>query len=233
MFINAAYQLGPEHPFPAAPKCAWDTLKWAAANAKSFGADPSLGFVVGGTSSGGTLTAVLTHLARDEKLLPPLTGQYLAIPLLLAPAVVPEKYKKFYHSYEQNKNAPVLPQAALDMFTKAYQPDEHDPLYVPLNHPKGHADLPPAYFQVCGLDPLRDDALIYEMVLREEYGIETKLDIYPGLPHGFWTFFPKLKSADKFRGDMVECMGWLLGRKPEMYKISNSGNKIRHYRSKL
>jgi acetyl esterase/lipase len=231
--INAAYQLGPKHTFPAAPKSAWDVLKWAAVNAKSFGADPSLGFVVGGTSSGGTLANVLTHLAQEEKLSPPLTGQYLAIPLLITPAVVPEKYKKFYLSYEQNKNAPVLPQAALDMFTRAYQPDEHDPLYAPFNHPKGHADLPPAYFQVCGLDPLRDDALIYERVLREEYGIATRLDIYPGLPHGFWASFPMLKSADKFRKDIVEGMGWLLGRKPEMDKIRNSDSKIHDYRSKM
>ena len=220
MCISAAYQLGPQHPFPAAPKSAWDSLKWAAANAKSFGADPSLGFVVGGTSAGGNLTAVLSHLARDEKLSPPLTGQYLSIPALLPPAVVPEKYKEFHLSSEQNKSAPILPQAAIDMFMKGYQPDEHDPLYVPFNHPKGHADLPPAYFQVAGLDPLRDEALIYERVLRDEYGIKTKLDMYPGLPHGFWLFFTMLKSAEKFRVDMVEGMGWLLGRKPEMDKIS-------------
>jgi hypothetical protein len=42
-------------------------------------------------------------------------------------------------------------------------------LYLELNHPKGYADLPPAYFQICGLDPLRDDALVCERVLKEEY----------------------------------------------------------------
>lgn len=220
--ISAAYQLAPEHPFPAAPKSAWDGLKWAAANAKSFGADPSLGFVVGGTSAGGNLTAVLSHLARDEQLSPPLTGQYLSIPALLPAAVVPDKYKEFYLSYEQNKNAPVLPQAAIDMFERAYKPDEHDPLYVPFNHPKGHAGLPPAYFQVAGMDPLRDEALIYERVLRGEYGIKTKLDVYPGLPHGYWGFFPMLKSSDKFRVDMVQGMGWLLGREPNMEKIKTA-----------
>jgi acetyl esterase/lipase len=217
--ISAAYQLAPEHPFPGAPKSAWDSLRWAAANAKSFGADPSLGFVVGGTSAGGNLSAVLAHLARDEKLSPPLTGQYLSIPALLPPAVVPEKYKEFYLSSTQNENAPVLPKGAIDMFMAAYKPDDYDPLYVPFNNPKGHADLPPAYFQVNGLDPLRDEALIYERVLREEYGIKTKLDMYPGLPHGFWGFFPMLKASDQFRIDMVEGMGWLLGRKPEMDKI--------------
>jgi hypothetical protein len=34
------------------------------------------------------------------------------------------------------------------------------------------------------MGPLRDHALIYNRVLREEYGIATKLDLYPGLrPH--------------------------------------------------
>ena len=219
MCISAAYQLAPEYPFPGAPKSAWDGLRWAAANARSLGADPSLGFVVGGTSAGGNITAVLAHLARDEKLSPPLTGQYLSIPAVLPSEVVPDKYKDSYLAFEQNKNAPVLPKAAIDMFMRAYQPDAHDPLYVPFNHPKGHADLPPAYFQIAGLDPLRDDGVIYEKVLREEYGIKTKLDMYPGLPHGFWGFFPMLKSSDKFRLDMVEGMGWLLGRKPEMDKV--------------
>ena len=113
--ISAAYQLAPEYTFPAAPKSAWDGLKWAAANAKTLGADPSLGFVIGGTSAGGNLTAVLTHQARDEKLSPPLTGQYMAVPAVLPAAVVPEKYKEFYLSHKQNENAPILPQAVIDM----------------------------------------------------------------------------------------------------------------------
>jgi hypothetical protein len=70
-------------------------------------------------------------------------------------------------------------------------------------------------------------------VLRKEYGIKTKLDIYPGLPYGFDTSFPMLKSADKFRGDIVEDMGWLLGRKLEMDKIRDSDDKIHGYRSKM
>lgn len=80
--------------------------RWAAANAKSWGADPSAGFVVGGTSAGGNISAVLAHVARDENLSPPLTGQYLAIPAVLPQAKIPEKYKQYMHSYEQNENAP-------------------------------------------------------------------------------------------------------------------------------
>ncbi|EXJ75455.1 uncharacterized protein A1O5_02151 [Cladophialophora psammophila CBS 110553] len=90
--VSAGYRLAPEFPFPYAIHDAWDALRWAAKKASSWGADPSAGFVVGGTSAGGNISAILAHLARDEGLSPPLTGQYLAIPAVLPPSVVPEKY---------------------------------------------------------------------------------------------------------------------------------------------
>jgi acetyl esterase/lipase len=217
--ISASYRLAPEFKFPHAPKDSWDCLKWAAANAKSWGADPSKGFVIGGTSAGGNITAVLSHLARDEKLSPPLTGQYLAIPTVLADTRVPEKYKPYFLSYEQNRNAPVLPVAAIDMFMNGYQPNVDDSVYYGVfNHPKGHKDLPPAFFQVDGMDPLRDEAIIYEKVLREECGVKTK-NLYPGLPHGHWGFFPFLKSSEKFRKEQVEGLGWLLGKEPDFSNV--------------
>lgn len=218
--ISASYRLAPEFKFPYAVKDSWDALKWAAENAKSWGADPSVGFIVGGTSAGGNIAAVLSHVARDEGLSPPLTGQYLAIPAILPESKVPEKYKKYFLSYEQNKNAPVLPVAAIDMFMDAYEPDNDDGIwFAAFNHPKGHKDLPAAFFQVDGLDPLRDEGLIYERVLREEYGIKTKLNVYPGLPHGHWGFFPFLKSSSKFRKEQVQGLSWLLGREPDFSKV--------------
>ena len=42
---------------------------------------------------------------------------------------------------------------------------------------KTQTGLPPAYFQVSGVDPLRDEGLLYEKLLREA-GIKTKLDVY-------------------------------------------------------
>lgn len=73
-----------------------------------MGGDPAKGFVIGGISAGGNLAAVISHLYRDEKMSPPLTGIYLSVPILVSPEAVPDKFKHQYLSREQNKNAPIL-----------------------------------------------------------------------------------------------------------------------------
>lgn len=95
--------------------------------------------------------------------------------------------------------------------------DFDSPLMVPWHFRKtanGHARLPPAYIQVCGLDPIRDEGLIYERILREEVGIKTRLDIYPGFGHYFWTNFPQLEMSRQFIHDTLKGMTWLLEQKP-------------------
>ena len=104
------------------------------------------------------------------------------------------------------------------MFMNGYKPDVKDPRYNLIADPKGNRDLPTAAFQIDGLDPLRDEGLIYERILREN-GIKTKLYMYPGLPHGHFGFFPFLEGSNKFRKEQVESMSWLLGKEADMSKV--------------
>lgn len=186
-----------------------------------MGADPSKGFVVGGGSAGGNIAAVLPHLARDAELDSPLTGQYLCVPAIMAlalPESIPEPYRAEYLSHPSVTpcSDPVLkvdPRDPLALSRDILKADLNNPLMVPFHYgksEKGHTDLPPAYFQIAGLDPLRDEALIYERVLREEAGVRTKLDLYPGFGHYFWTNFPRLEQSKQFVRDTVEGMRWLL-----------------------
>ncbi|KAI1858092.1 uncharacterized protein JN550_012848 [Neoarthrinium moseri] len=228
--VNVEYRLAPEHPFPTWINDSWDALQWAAANAASLGADPAgAGFVVGGGSAGGNIAAVLAHVARDSGLSPGLTGQYLCVPAitcLLDPGLVPAAYRAEYLSHPAVTPArdPVLklggdgddPAAGRRMLRRLGA-DPDSPLMVPLHYgrqgERGHRGVPPAYFQVCGLDPLRDEALIYERVLREEAGVRTKVDLYPGLGHYFWTNYPGLEASKKFVEDTVVGVRWLLQQK--------------------
>jgi acetyl esterase/lipase len=77
-------------------------------------------------------------------------------------------------------------------------------------HPTGHKNLPPTYFVIAGADPWRDCGLIYEEILRVENGIKTKLDIFPGLPHGFWGMFPVADFSKRYAEKSKEGFKWLL-----------------------
>ena len=136
----------------------------------------------------------------------------------LSPWDVPDKYRAEYLSHPaitENQD-PVLrtdAKIATSLVTEIVGGDMDSALMVPFHYgktSKGHTGLPPAYLQVAGIDPLRDEALIYERVLREEAGVETRLDLYPFLGHYFWTNFPYLEQSTQFVRDTLEGVRWLL-----------------------
>ena len=95
-------------------------------------------------------------------------------------------------SRHANRDDPVLKTGSIGDVFAMLKPETSSPLFSPLlwadeegRVAMGHKNLPKAYFQVAGMDMLRDDALIYERILREEFGIPTKLDLYAGFGHMF------------------------------------------------
>lgn len=83
---------------------------------QELGIDPKKGYILGGVSAGANLAIVVSHLYRDSKILPPITGQYLSIPPVCDPEALPVKYKDNYLSREQNKDAIILNQKSIDLF---------------------------------------------------------------------------------------------------------------------
>lgn len=213
--VSVAYRLAPEHPFPAAINDAWDALKWVASNATGdvIAADPTQGFVISGSSAGGTLAGVLAHLARDEALSPPLTGIHLACPgLMQYECVAGSKYESQIVSFEQNKDAPGLNLAGVQLVSKLYNADPWSPLHNVLMQPKGHNNVPAHYLQVAGMDPYRDNALVFAKEL-QECAVSTRIDVYPGQVHGFWLTAPELDVSVKSKEDMCTGISWLLCEK--------------------
>lgn len=128
--VNVDYRLAPEFKSPVPVYDCYHAVRWTASHSEIHGGDLSRGFIVAGVSAGANMAATITHLARDDEMLPALTGCRLSIPSLLAPSVVPNRYKKEYLSREQNKDAPILNQGALALFRSALP----DPLLLLMLH---------------------------------------------------------------------------------------------------
>ncbi|KAJ7650814.1 Alpha/Beta hydrolase protein [Roridomyces roridus] len=212
--VNIEYRLAPEHPHPIGLNDCYAALKWAAKSQDLLSADLKKGFIIGGMSAGGNYAAVLAHRARDDTFFEDkkITGQVLQIPALVHPDAVPEKYKDRLLSFgEQNKFAPILARDEVMWYYKMLQGTPTDPEISPLLSPS-HSGLPPAVIQICGLDPLRDEGLLYDKLLKEE-GVKTRMTVYPGLPHAFNYVFPNL--AVGWEKDYREGLRWILDGAPQ------------------
>ena len=221
--VSLQYRLGPESSWLQGLEDAWDGLKWCAANATDLlHADLDAGFVVGGVSNGAGLASSLAHRARDEGLTPKLTGVFFSAGSVCTEELLPEKYRDRYLSRTQQEcmDAPILDQPMKKFFNALNRKDPRDPKCWSLLWPTGHADLPKHYLQSCGMDVTRDDALVYEEVLRED-GVHTRLDIYPGTPHVFWTTFRTLSQTKKWEKDTIDGVGWLFGLEQKQQSSSS------------
>ncbi|KAJ7290522.1 Alpha/Beta hydrolase protein [Mycena rebaudengoi] len=210
--VNVDYRLAPEHPFPTGLNDCYAALKWTVTNASKFSGSTAKGFIVGGISSGANLATALAHRARDDPFFAAhkITGQLLEVPAVLYFKDVPDKYKSELLSVEQNKDAFGLTKAHIEYLADCVNAPPGYPEFSPALQ-SSHASLPRAYFQVAGLDPLRDEGLLYERLLREA-GVETKIDIYQGVPHIFHTMFPQLSASIKCEKDFKSGLVWLLRR---------------------
>ncbi|OLN88202.1 AB hydrolase superfamily protein 3 [Colletotrichum chlorophyti] len=208
--VNVDYRLAPEHPFPTPVNDCFDAVKWTIENAKSLGINLQKGFLLGGVSAGADLALGVAYLCGKEKLAPPVTGVYTAVSGAATLETIPEKYRDLFLSPKQNAFAPILDAETIKFISDKYKPDPKSPVAYPIASPDLR-DIPKTYFQACGLDPLRDCTLIMEQVWRDA-GIQTKLDIYPGLPHGFWDVFPQADFSKKHKRDCRAGLEWLLSR---------------------
>ncbi|KAF2677450.1 alpha/beta-hydrolase [Lentithecium fluviatile CBS 122367] len=207
--VNLEYRLAPEFKFPIGVNDCWDALVWATTNAASLGATPTRGLIVGGASAGGNIAAVLALHSRDTGFSPPITGQYLCVPALLPHDKVPARFTNLYTSRTDSISDPVLGKLDVSPIMQIYAPDADSPLWDPFNHAQGHKSVGKAFFQVGGLDPLRDEAVLYDRVLREA-GVLTRFELYGGYGHMFWTNYPELKRSTEFVRDTLQGVRWLL-----------------------
>ncbi|KAK5102764.1 hypothetical protein LTS08_003564 [Lithohypha guttulata] len=220
------YRLAPEHPWPQAMKDGMEITQIISHNqAYHFGADLTHGFILGGLSSGATIAAVVAGLTTTDPtqypLTHPLSGIFLSLPFLFVEEILPPEYKSLWTSRNDNRHAEDFNTASIDeMLSTLGCNDYTSPWFSPVNlfsspdQSRTMSKHPPIYLAANGLDPLRDDAIVYEKMLANA-GVRTELLHFPDDGHTSLTSMSVVNSS-KSKDPTIEegtsdGMRWLVG----------------------
>ncbi|KAF5973077.1 hypothetical protein FBULB1_8465 [Fusarium bulbicola] len=173
--LNVDYRHTPEFAYPTQWNDAEDAFEWAHDNMDMMYWDPER-VIIGGISAGAWIAASFTlqkHLNRATEKRPPIAGQVLMIPCLVHVDCYEPQLRKMksesISSYKTNIAAPMLTVEELRWFTsllKIENPDVNDLKINPGNaSPEQVRGMTPTVLGVVGLDPLRDEALLYGKML--------------------------------------------------------------------
>ncbi|EMT65722.1 AB hydrolase superfamily protein B1A11.02 [Fusarium odoratissimum] len=219
--LNVDYRHTPEFTYPTQWNDAQDAFEWAHDNMNKMFWDPSK-VIIGGISAGAWVAASFTlqkHLNRTTERRSPIAGQVLMIPCLAHVDCYEPQLRKMENesisSYKTNLSAPMLSVEELRWFTsllKIENPDVNDLKINPGNaSPEQVKGMPPTVLGVVGLDPLRDEALLYGKMLSEA-GVPTDVNLFLGLPHGFRSHEEKIPASERWDKVIEDGVGWILSR---------------------
>ncbi|TIX68589.1 MAG: alpha/beta hydrolase [Mesorhizobium sp.] len=168
-------QGAPEHKFPAAVEDCRAVLSFMRDEAGALGIDARR-IAVAGDSAGGNLAAVLSLLARDDRI--PVTAQLLLYPNTDA-AQTADSYRRFAEGFG-------LTASTMAWFRDQYVRDagDIDDWRVSPLKTKGLAGAAPAFVAIAGHDILADEGEAYARRLQDG-GVPVVLKRWPGQIHGF------------------------------------------------
>jgi acetyl esterase len=185
--VSVAYRLAPEHPYPAGIEDAYTALHWAAANARTLGADPE--------------AIVAAMLARER------CGPEVFMQVLLYPDG--DARAGFNHASWRHYDGCVLERLVKDRQLAMYLPvsvDRTHPHVSPaLSIPEYLRGMPSALIVTGEFDPQRDEGEQYAMRLRDA-GIATSLTRNPGMIHGFFQMAEKFDAGKKVIGQVAAAI---------------------------
>lgn len=199
LVLNVDYRMAPEHKAPQAALDCVDALRWAGAEAASYGGDTSR-LAVCGDSAGGNLSAVVAQVVRDEG------GPQIAYQALIYPGV---DLTMSHPSISEFADGPVLTRRDIEGFVSLYLDgsgvDPKDPVVSPL-WAGDLSGLPPALVQTGDVDPLRDEGRAYAARLADA-GVPVRATNYLGGPHGFYAIPRFMPCAAQARLELVTELG--------------------------
>ncbi len=203
--VSVDYRLAPEHPYPAALDDSWTAARWVLAHADELGLD-STRVGVAGDSAGGTLAAIVARRGRD-------TGTPFAAQLLVYPVgttrVDSDSWSRFASGYGLTREAMLWYWqnylGPISMAEAASNPE------ISLLAASGLDGLPAAVVATAEADILRDEGEVYAAMLAGA-GVETHLQRFPGLNHGFVRMGGIVASAKRALEEIADLFAPLLRR---------------------
>ncbi|TFY77972.1 hypothetical protein EWM64_g6041 [Hericium alpestre] len=177
--VNVEYRLAPEYPYPTQQEYSYVAPKW-----KRLHRFRNLRWR--------QHLAGLVLRASDDPFFDgqPLTGQILQAPCIFNPDNIPDRYKAELRSMDMPLHPAFLNKYSVQWVLGLGKLDPDGDIAFPLLHPN-HANLAPAVFQICDLDPL-----------------------YAGVPHGFFVTHSQIEKSKQFVQNLKDGIAWLLEGAP-------------------
>ncbi|KAL4865119.1 hypothetical protein BDV12DRAFT_200402 [Aspergillus spectabilis] len=222
--IDVDYRLAPKCPFPTALYDCWSAVRWAIGNAESLNIKPD-SVSIGGLSSGGLITAVLAHFARDSTppidlklqlmIVPATDMRYVPLSVTDAEPLTPETCR--YPSAIFCSELPWSPLARESWFLNYYIGTDReerecilsDWRMTPVLAPS-FSNLAPAHIVTAEFDVERDEGEYYGNLL-EIAGNCTTMKRYSGVPHAFAHYNHPERGLSKSREFLQDSARLLRG----------------------
>ncbi|KAJ4862654.1 alpha/beta hydrolase fold domain-containing protein [Trichoderma breve] len=204
--INVDYRLAPENKFPIPLNDCYQAVQWAIDNAAKYNINPDR-IGLWGCSAGGNLAAAVALRDAKEHTVPRIRHVNLVVPVTCHPDLYPEVLKASRSSGRIDKDV-VGQLAVLRAVWDNYAGVEFAHGYASVLKTEVPTNHPPCHITVAGRDGLRDEGIAYALHLRNA-GIDTQLEIVPGVPHGI-TFPTTTLAARQFFRNQVRALDYAL-----------------------
>jgi len=195
--IFVDYRLAPRFPYPYGLEDCYSAYRWIVDNSSRYDIDKNK-IAVCGDSAGGGLAASLAWMVRDRLR----TG--LLFQLLVYPVI---DSRQITESIKQFVDTPVWDAGLTKKMWKIYLSkisNTEYPQYSSAHLIKSFKNLPACYIEVSEFDCLRDEAIDYYSLLKQD-GIEAELHETSGTIHGFELNY-KSDHTQQIVKDRIEYM---------------------------
>ncbi|KJK77708.1 hypothetical protein H634G_07447 [Metarhizium anisopliae BRIP 53293] len=203
--INVDYRLAPEHKFPLPLNDCYQAVQWTLDHAQEYGIDTSR-IAIWGCSAGGNLAAAVALRDAEEHKESRIRHVNLVVPATCHPQLYPMALKADESS--SNKFGAGLGTAAAAILIGKYAGDKSLNPHVSVLSADIPANHPPVHITVAGRDFLRDEGIAYSLRIRDA-GIDSQLDVVPGVPHGL-LFPPTTHVARQFFRNQARILDYAL-----------------------